>query len=177
MVIENGCWVTLRYRLFDLQGEALEDRPRELRYLHGGYGFVFARVESALAGRGVGDHVSITLEPEDHFGDYRAELIALVPIDRLPDQMVVGMSLDCLPGDPAEFGIDAEIHEDYAASVDRAWTVTEMAEGMALLDGNHPLAGMALRFELDVMDIELATAEEIELEAEHGGDGHRPTLH
>jgi len=164
MVIENGCWVTLRYRLFDLQGEQVEDRPRELRYLHGGYGFVFAGVEAALAGQSAGSSLSIVLEPEDHFGDYDANLIELVPVDQLPEQIEVGMSLDALPGtaDGGDHDLDddpPEMSED-----DRVWTITDIADGVAVLDANHPLAGLALRFEIEVIEVELASEDEIEVE-------------
>lgn len=180
MLIENGCWVTLRYRLFGLQGEPVEDRPRELRYLHGGYGFVFALVEQSLTGRSAGDTLSIVLEPEDHFGDYDADLIALVPLEQLPEQMAIGMSLDSLPGDPAEFHIDEEaLARASVASTssgprgapddDLVWTVTDIADGVAILDANHPLAGLALRFEIEVIEVELASEDEIEVERQLSG--------
>ena len=172
MVIENGCWVTLRYRLFDLQGEPVEDRPRELRYLHGGYGFVFAGVEAALAGRSAGSALSIMLEPEDHFGDYDADLIELVPVELLPEEIEIGMSLDSLPGrahvgdslsDPVG---DHDPDDDSLETPDdeRVWTITDIAEGVAVLDANHPLAGLALRFEIEVIEVELASEDEIEVE-------------
>jgi FKBP-type peptidyl-prolyl cis-trans isomerase SlyD len=168
MVIENGCWVTLRYRLFDLQGEPVEDRPRELRYLHGGYGFVFAGVEAALAGRSAGSSLSIVLEPEDHFGDYDADLIELVPVERLPEEVEIGMSLDALPGgaDVGDHVGDRDPDDDSLETVDdeRVWTITDIAEGVAVLDANHPLAGLALRFEIEVIEVELASEDEIEVE-------------
>lgn len=164
MVIENGCWVTLRYRLFDLQGEAVEDRPRELRYLHGGYGFVFAGVEAALVGRSAGNSLSIVLEPEDHFGDYDADLIELVPVEQLPEQIEIGMSLDALPGRAHSDAPDPD-HEPLENPDDeRVWTITDIAEGVAVLDANHPLAGLALRFEIEVIEVELASEDEIEVE-------------
>jgi FKBP-type peptidyl-prolyl cis-trans isomerase SlyD len=168
MVIENGCWVTLRYRLFDLQGEPVEDRPGELRYLHGGYGFVFAGVEAALAGRSAGSSLSIVLEPEDHFGDYDADLIELVPVGLLPEEIEIGMSLDALPGgdDVGGHVPDHDPDHDSLETPDdeRVWTITDIAEGVAVLDANHPLAGLALRFEIEVIEVELASEDEIEVE-------------
>ena len=168
MVIENGCWVTLRYRLFDLQGEPVEDRPRELRYLHGGYGFVFAGVEAALAGRSAGSSLSIVLEPEDHFGYYDADLIELVPVERLPEAIEIGMSLDALPGGD-DVGDHVGFHDPDDVALEspddeRVWTITDIAEGVAVLDANHPLAGLALRFEIEVIEVELASEDEIEVE-------------
>jgi len=164
MVIENGCWVTLRYRLFDLQGEAVEDRPRELRYLHGGYGFVFAGVEAALVGRSAGSSLSIVLEPEDHFGDYDADLIELVPVAQLPEQIEMGMSLDALPGGGHSDNPDPDDEPLENPDDERVWTITDIAEGVAVLDANHPLAGLALRFEIEVIEVELASEDEIEVE-------------
>ena len=176
MVIENGCWVTLRYRLFDLQGEPVEDRPRELRYLHGGYGFVFPGVEAALAAQSAGSSLSIVLEPEDHFGDYDADLIELVPVDQLPEQIEIGMSLDALPSaaDGGAAGGDHDPDDDPDDDPDgdpletpddnRVWTITDIADGVAVLDANHPLAGLALRFEIEVVEVELASEDEIEVE-------------
>ena len=180
MVIENGCWVTLRYRLFDLQGEPVEDRPRELRYLHGGYGFVFAGVETALAGRSAGSSLSIVLEPEDHFGDYDADLIELVPVELLPEEIEIGMSLDALPGrvhvgdlvgdslsDPVGDLAGDHVPDDDSLETpddERVWTITDIADGVAVLDANHPLAGLALRFEIEVIEVELASEDEIEVE-------------
>jgi FKBP-type peptidyl-prolyl cis-trans isomerase SlyD len=154
----------LRYRLFDLQGEPVEDRPRELRYLHGGYGFVFPGVEAALAGQPAGSSLSIVLEPEDHFGDYDANLIELVPVDQLPEQIEIGMSLDALPGDGD--GGDHHPDDDPLETLDdeRVWTITDIADGVAVLDANHPLAGLALRFEIEVVEVELASEDEIEVE-------------
>ena len=84
MQIEQDVWVTVRYRLYDSQGEPIEEGEREWTYLHGGYGSVFPRIEAALAGRSLGDTASFYLEPEDTFGDYDAELLKVVPRDRFP---------------------------------------------------------------------------------------------
>jgi FKBP-type peptidyl-prolyl cis-trans isomerase SlyD len=47
---------------------------------------------------------------------------------------------------------------------DRVWTITDIADGVAVLDANHPLAGLALRFEIEVIEVELASEDEIEVE-------------
>jgi len=173
MLIENGCWVTLRYRIYDLNDESLEDRPRELRYLHGGYGSLFARIEAALTGRVAGDQLSVVLEPEDHFGDYDADLLVLVPLERLPEGVAIGMSFDALPGEPDAYEIDQAKLE-----LEPVWTITDVADGVAVLDGNHPLAGLALRFEIQIIEVELASDVEIEVEQDLAGvSGSNQTLH
>jgi FKBP-type peptidyl-prolyl cis-trans isomerase SlyD len=151
MKIEENTWVTVRYRLYDSQGEALEEGEREWTYLHGGYGAVFPKVEEALAGRQPGDTTTLYLEPEDTFGDYDADLLRVAPRDRFPAALEPGMTFECLPGEAP----DGELY-----------TVTDLTEDTVVLDGNHPLAGMALRFDLEVEDVRVATLEEIEQERE-----------
>ena len=147
--IEENVWVTVRYRLYDAQGEALEEGEREWTYLHGGYGAVFPKVEAALAGHEVGYTTTLYLEPEDTFGDYDAELLKMAPRDRFPEHLEPGMTFDAVPGEPP----DGELY-----------TVTDFTDEAVVLDGNHPLAGMALRFDLEVEDVHAATTEDIETE-------------
>lgn len=149
-------WVELRYRLFDAQGEPVEPGERELTYLHGGYGAVFARIEAALEGLGVGDEVSVQLEPSDSFGDYDAELVSLAPRDLFPDELEVGMSFEGLPGEESDGLIRI---------------VTDFTDDTVVLDANHPLAGMGLRFELRVTGVREAALEEIERERQAAGQG------
>ncbi|MCL4184791.1 MAG: peptidylprolyl isomerase [Burkholderiaceae bacterium] len=153
-VVRPGCWVRLHYRLFDAQGEPIEPGERELTYLHGGHGTVFARIESALEGRAAGEALSVYLEPQDSFGDYDAALVRLAPRERFPDELEVGMAFEGVPGEAP----DGLIH-----------TVTDFTDDTVVLDANHPLAGMALRFELRVLEVRAATDEEIEHERRAGG--------
>jgi FKBP-type peptidyl-prolyl cis-trans isomerase SlyD len=155
MMIEDGVWVTVEYRLYDSQGEALEPSERELTYLQGGYGAVFPRVEEALAGHEVGYETVLYLEPEDSFGDYDPDLVRLAPRVRFPEGLEVGMTFEGVPGEDEEQGI---------------FTVTDFTDEAVVLDGNHPLAGMSLRFELRVTDVREATAEEVERERAEAGE-------
>ncbi len=150
MMIEDDVWVTVRYRLFDSLGEALEPMERELTYLQGGYGAVFPGIEAALAGHDVGYATRVHLEPEDSFGDYDAELVRLAPRARFPDDLEVGMTFEGVPGED-----DGD---------DRLYIVTDMSDEAVVLDANHPLAGMSLRFDLKVVDVRAASAAEIEHE-------------
>jgi FKBP-type peptidyl-prolyl cis-trans isomerase SlyD len=165
MRIEADAWVTVRYRLFDSTGEELESAERELTYLHGGYGAVFERIEAALDGHETGFATSVYLQPEDTFGDYDSELIRLVERDRLPADLEEGMTFDAVPGEPPD-GL--------------LYTVTNVSDEAVVLDGNHPLAGMALRFDLRVTEVRQASADEVADErarAEAPGDPDAPTLH
>ena len=112
----------------------------DLTYLHGGYGELFAALERVLEGKAPGESVQIQLEPEDAFGEYDADLLRVEPAERYGQGLAVGM----------------EVEED-----SRFYTVTDVAAGKAVLDGNHPLAGMALRFSIEIVTVRSAKAEEI----------------
>ena len=146
MKISDGVLVSLAVKMYDAQGELLEQTEEPLQYLHG-HEDIFPRIEEALAGKEVGAHVTLQLEPEDAFGDYDADLVMLAPVDDLGEGVTVGLRVEA-SGPQGE---------------DRClFTVTDIAEGMAVLDGNHPLAGMALRFDIRVLDVRLATGQELE---------------
>ena len=149
MRIEDDTWVTVRYRLHDAQGEALEPDEREFTYLQGGHGAVFPGIEAALAGQEVGYEVSVFLEPEEAFGDYDAQLLRIAPRGAFPDALELGMTFEGVPGEPDDDGL---------------YTVTDFTDEAVVLDANHPLAGMALRFDLSVVDVRGATEEEVAAE-------------
>src|SRR5439155_1411590 len=99
--------VRLRYELHDCDGHALEDEGAELEYLHGGFGGVFPKVEQALEGKDVGEEVSVTLDPDDAFGEYDAELLRVEPRNRFPEAIEIdaeglrvrGIDADADPAD------------------------------------------------------------------------------
>ena len=132
MPIERGNVVRLRYELRDCDGLALEDEGAEFEYLHGGFGDIFPKVEEALEGQDVGQEVSLTLEPDDAFGEYDAELLRVEPRNRFPEAVEVGMRFEGVPGD----------REDEAL----IYTVTDVTPETVVVDGNHPLAGERLWF-------------------------------
>ncbi|MCO5100393.1 MAG: peptidylprolyl isomerase [Burkholderiaceae bacterium] len=145
--VRANCWVGVRYRLFDAQGEAIEAGEREWTYLHGGYGSVFARIEQALEGARAGESRSARLDPVEAFGEYDAELVQVAPRARFPAALERGTSFEGVPGEAD----DGRIH-----------IVTDFTDDTVVLDANHPLAGMALRFELQVLEVREATREEID---------------
>lgn len=143
MKIEAGCLVSLKVRLFDAQGELLEETVRPLVYLHGA-GDIFPRIEQALDGQQEGFATSVRLEPADAFGDDDPELLHLVPLAKLGQDADLGMRYEGLPGAPPD---------------GRVYTVVDLTDDVAVLDGNHPLAGRALRFDLEVVGVERASAD------------------
>lgn len=159
MLVEDDVWVTVRYRLYDAQGDEVEPGERELTYMQGGYGAVFEDIERALAGHEIGYTTSVRLEPEDSFGDYEPQLVRLVPRTQLPAELEVGMTFEGVPGD-----LDEE---------EGLYIVTDFTDEVAVLDGNHPLAGMALRFDLEVVDVRAATDEEVAAERANAAAAER----
>jgi FKBP-type peptidyl-prolyl cis-trans isomerase SlyD len=147
MRIDPGTVVTLAYELRDAEGQPLEDEGARMAYLHGGYGDIFPKVEAALAGQDVGHRVDITLEPEDAFGEYDAELLRVEPRERFPKEIEVGMRFEGVPGQREEEAL--------------IYTVTDVTAEAVVVDGNHPLAGERLWFKCAVEDVRRATPEEI----------------
>ena len=157
MLIAKDTVVTLNYDLTDSDGEAIESNAM-LAYLHGGYAGIFPKVEEALVGKAVGGALSISLEPEDAFGDYDEELIRMEPDSVFPPNLEIGMQFEGVP--PGED--------------DDRWviyTVTDIADGQVVVDGNHPLAGERLLFKCRVAEVRAASAEEISHGHPNGAHG------
>jgi FKBP-type peptidyl-prolyl cis-trans isomerase SlyD len=147
--------VSLVFKLYDDRNQLIEEAGEPVAYLHGGYSGIFPRVEAALAHKKVGESVSVTLEPTDAFGDYDPELVRMEPVESLPSDIAVG-----------GFLVSEQNGEE------TVWRVTDIAEGKAVLDGNHELAGQRLRFEATVVDVRPATPEEVQHGHVHGAHGH-----
>ena len=145
MKIMRDCLVSLAVRLHDAQGNLLEASDAPLIYLHG-HQDILPKLEQALEGRASGERLSLLLEPEDAFGDDDPALLQLVPVQQLGAAARVGMRFEGVPGQ---------------ASDGRIYTITQVADGMALLDANHPYAGWALRFDIEVLKVEVAAPEDL----------------
>jgi FKBP-type peptidyl-prolyl cis-trans isomerase SlyD len=157
MRIDPGTVVTLTYELRDADGQQLEDEGAQLSYLHGGFGNIFPKVEKALEGKDVGDEMALTLDPDDAFGQYDAELLRVEPRERFPEELEVGMRFEGVPGD----------REDESL----IYTVTDITPESVVVDGNHPLAGERLWFKCSVKDVRRATPDEISHGHAHGDLG------
>lgn len=160
MKIAKNTVVTVKYRLSDAQGNLIEESNEPMVYLHGGYENTLPKIEETLEGKETGFETSIQVEPDDAFGEYDASLVKVEPRNRLPTPLEVGMQFEGSP-DSDDEGDESMI-----------FTVTDIADDKVVLDGNHPLAGMALRFDLNVTEVRAATDEEIAHEHVHGAHGH-----
>jgi FKBP-type peptidyl-prolyl cis-trans isomerase SlyD len=160
MKIGKNTVVTVNYKLSDAQGNMIEEGREPMVYLHGGYENTLPKIEEALEGHDVGFETIIQVEPDDAFGEYDAALVKIEPRDRLPTPLEVGMQFEGTPD-----GADGD-------EEGRIFTVTDIADDKVVLDGNHPLAGISLRFALNVAGVRAATEEEIAHEHVHGAHGH-----
>lgn len=156
MQISAPCVVTLTWRLEDTLGNVIDELADPLEFFFGGNDLL-AKVEEALAGQETGFHTRMQLEPEHAFGEYDAELVFFEQRALFPEGVEAGMQFETLPEGCATQGLPA----------DAVYTVTEVYPAHIVLDGNHPLAGIALRLDVTVRDVREATDEEIE----HGSVG------
>ena len=135
MEITKNTVVTLDYTVKDPEGSLIDDGHHPLVYLHGGYDGIFAVIEEALQGKKVGDNLKVKLLPEDAFGEFDEELVLVEDASMFPDNIEVGMSFERV----AEEGEEEIVYR-----------ITDIADGKVVVDGNHPLAGTALIFDLTV---------------------------
>ncbi len=157
MQIAKDTVVTLHYEMFDAENTLLDKTEEPIAYLHGGYDGIFPLVEEALHGKAVGDSVDVKLTPDDAFGDPEEELVRVEDLDVFPADVEVGMMFEA---DDPETG-DVLL-----------FRVTDIADGKAIVDANHPLAGQTIRFVAKVTEVRAATAEELSHGHVHGAHGH-----
>jgi len=151
MIITSPCVVSLVWRLEDAQGNLVDELNEPMEFLLGGEDLL-PKVEETLLGQGVGFEAHLHLEPEHAFGDYDADLVFFEERDIFPPEVAEGMQFD----GPPEGSKTPDLNPD------AIYTVTEVYDSHVVLDGNHPLAGLAVRISLKVLDVRPATEEEIE---------------
>jgi FKBP-type peptidyl-prolyl cis-trans isomerase SlyD len=151
MQISRPCVVTLTWRLEDAQGNLIDELTVPTEFFFGGDDLL-EKVEQALAGQETGFHAKLHLEPEHAFGEYDAELVFFEERLVFPEGIEVGMQFDVLPEGCTTQGLPS----------DAIYTVTEIYPTHVVLDGNHPLAGIALRMALTVRDVRDASSEEVD---------------
>jgi FKBP-type peptidyl-prolyl cis-trans isomerase SlyD len=145
-VITKDKVVTVSYRIADENGETVEQMDTPVSYLHGRDSGLFEKVEEALEGKAIGDIVSVTLSPEEAFGDWDPE-------------KTFSDSIENVPSEYRQLGAKAEFMNEEGESLEM--TVTHVDAGTGTLEGNHPLAGKTITFHVKVVDARDATPEEI----------------
>ena len=146
MNITKDTAVTITYKVTTPQGKPLD--AGNLAYLHGGYENIFPKVEAALEGQAAGFATALDLAVEDAFGGRDESLVRTIPKSEFPPGVKVGGQLQSVGNVIRIKG--PEVH----------------------LDGNHPLAGQALKFSCKVTEVRAASPEEIAHRHVHGAHGH-----
>jgi FKBP-type peptidyl-prolyl cis-trans isomerase SlyD len=148
MQVTPQCVVALTWTLKDTLGEVLDELEDPVEFLVGGDDLL-AKIEDALQGHSAGDTLDLHLEPEDAFGDYDEQLVFLEDRKIFPAELAEGMSFEELPPGAKT-----------SAAPGTLFTVTEIYPDHVVIDGNHPLAGIAIRLHLKIADVREATEEE-----------------
>ena len=156
MKIEKNTAVSLRFKVSELTGKVVEESKEPMVYLHGGYGNTLPKLEEALDGQLPGYAIKLDLQPEDAFGVRDEGLLRALPKTQFPPGVKLGGQLEGR-------GDDGQV---------QIFTVMKIKGDTVLLDGNHPLAGKALRFDVKVLDVRVASEEEIAHQHVHGEHGH-----
>ncbi len=156
MTVTKDRVVSINYTLTDDEGQVLDSSEgREpLSYIQG-VGAIIPGLEQALEGREKGENVSVSLEPEDAYGDYKEELIVNVPKDRFPE--------------PEQLEVGGQVQAQTADGGVQILTVAEIGDEEVTLDANHPLAGQGLHFEVSIEQVRDATQEELDHGHVHDG--------
>jgi len=151
MDIKEQCVVALTWTLKDTLGDTLDELQEPVEFLLGGNDLL-PKIEAALQGHTVGDKVDLHLEPEDAFGDFDDQLLFLEPRALFPKDIEEGLTIEGT-------ALPAGCHPD--APRNALYTIAEIYPAHVVLDGNHPLAGIAIRLHLKVEGVREATEEEV----------------
>src|SRR5210317_471606 len=158
MIIEKNKVVSFHYTLRNSAGEEMESSREKdpMTYLQGANNIITG-LEKAMEGHAVEDTFTVTLEPEDAYGIRNEKNVQRVPLKRLKGigKISVGQILN-LQTNKGQVQV----------------TVLKVGRFNVDVDGNHPLAGVQLTFDVEIMDIRDATEEEIEHGHVHGPGGH-----
>jgi len=157
-MVKKDAVVSLSYTLKNDTGQELDksspDKP--FAYLHGNRQIV-PGLENALEGLAVGDKKKVTVSPAEGYGEFVAGLKMEVERSNFPKDVEIQTGMQ----------FSAEVGGDH-----RVFTVTDVGGDKVKVDGNHPLAGQTLHFDVEVVEIRNATSEELEHGHVHGPGGH-----
>jgi FKBP-type peptidyl-prolyl cis-trans isomerase SlyD len=151
MKISQHCVVALTWTLKDTLGEELDILDEPAEFLIGGNDLL-PLIEEALQGHATGATLNLHIEPEQAFGDFNDQLIFLEPRALFPKELEAGQLIE---GSALPLGCNP------AAPKDALYAVTDIYPEHVVLDGNHPLAGIAIRISMKVESVREATEEEI----------------
>ncbi|MFV1972265.1 MAG: peptidylprolyl isomerase [Thiohalobacterales bacterium] len=145
-MVSDGNVVSFTYSIQDESGEVVEQSDLPISYVHGGKHDLFEKIEQALDSCVVGDNIQVPLTPEEGFGPYDASLAYTDNIDNVPPEF-------------RHIGAEVEMTND--AGETRKFTVTHISDGKLTVDGNHPLAGKVITFNIKVVEVRAASEDEM----------------
>ena len=150
--------VTMHYTLTDDEGEVLDSSAKgePLTYLHG-QGNIIPGLEKAIEGTEVGHKSHISVSAAEGYGEKNPQLVFDAPRQHFPPDLKLEPGIRVYAEGP---------------NGSLSFLVVELTQDGAILDGNHPLAGKNLHFDIEITDIRSATPEEIAHGHAHGADGH-----
>ena len=151
MEITQQCVVALTWTLKDTLGETLDVLEEPVEFLVGGHDLL-PQIEAALQGHAQGAKVDLHLEPQDAFGDFDENLLFLEPRAVFPAEIEEGLTIE---GSALPEGTNPDAPRNVL------YTITEIYPEHVVLDGNHPLSGIALRLHLKVQAVREATEHEV----------------
>lgn len=144
LIVGEGKAVSLTYTIRETGGDVLEQVDTPVTYLHGS-GRLLPKVEAALEGCRAGESVTVELDMEEAFGPHREELTFVDDLENVPEQF-------------RYIGAEVEMVNDQGRR--RTFVVSKIENGRLTVDGNHPLAGRNLTFEVSVLDVRVPTEQE-----------------
>lgn len=158
MNITNNCVASFHYTLTDNAGKVLDSSQGQepMSYLHGA-GNIIPGLEKALNGQSAGAKFNVSVSAVDAYGERDDSMV-----QELPANMFSGV-------DKIEVGMEFHAETEHGLQV---VTVTAVGDNSVTIDGNHPLAGVDLNFDVEVTDVREATAEELSHGHAHGAGGH-----
>ncbi len=143
--IETNKVVSLTYSILDDKGEILEQSDLPIHYVHGGKSDLFEKLEAALTGKTIGDQVSVTLSPEEGFGEHNPDLTFTDDLENVPEELRF---------------VGAELEAQNASGDELKFVVSEIRENELTVDANHPMAGKTIVFKVQITDIRDASSDE-----------------
>jgi FKBP-type peptidyl-prolyl cis-trans isomerase SlyD len=144
-IIKAGKFVSLTYTISDTEGNVLEQSDLPVNYIHGGETELIGGMDRAVAGKGVGDEVTIRVSPENGFGDHDPALTFTDDIENVPPQF-------------RQLGMEVQMQNE--AGEVKSFFVTKIEDGKLTVDGNHPLAGKDLVVKVKILEVRDATKED-----------------
>src|SRR5690554_1371634 len=158
MNISENCVAAFHYTLTDSSGKVLDSSEGQepLAYLHGA-GNIIPGLENALLGKTVGDKLNVSVSASEAYGERDESMI-----QELPSNMFSGI-------DNIEVGMEFHAETEHGLQV---VTVTKVEGDQVTIDGNHPLAGVDLNFDVEITEVREASEEELDHGHVHGAGGH-----